>query len=279
MNNQPIDRKNGLSWITWVMVTWVVATGCSQVAASDIDSTVEEPSTDAAPVMTLTISAAASLQDVMREIQPLYESTYPNTTVIYNFGSSGSLQQQIEQGAPVDVFLSASPKQIDALEQKGLLVSDSRRDVLTNSVVLIAPSNNPIVTRFDTLGSEQIQRLSIGEPSSVPAGQYGKEILETLGLYQSIQPKIVFAKDVRQVLTYVATGNIDAGLVYRTDVQQSDRVRIVAEAPNDAHSPITYPGAAIAHRPTPDIAVEFLDFLETAEAIAIFNDHGFIPVP
>ena len=156
---------------------------------------------------------------------------------------------------------------------------DSRRDVLTNSVVLIAPSDNPIVTRFDTLRSDQLQRLSIGEPNSVPAGQYGKEILETLGLYQSIQPKIVFAKDVRQVLSYVATGNIDAGLVYRTDVQQSDRVRIVAAAPEDAHSPITYPGAAIAHRPNPDKAVEFLNFLDTEDAIAIFNDHGFSPTP
>ena len=279
MSHKTMDRKKGLSWMTWLMVVWVAATGCRHVAASDIDSTVKESSTEADSSTKIIVSAAASLQDVMREIQPLYEATVPNTTILYNFGSSGSLQQQIEQGAPVDVFLSASPKQIDLLEQRGLLVSDSRRDVLTNSVVLIAPSDNPIVTRFDTLGSDQLQRLSIGEPNSVPAGQYGKEILESLGLYSSLQSKIVFAKDVRQVLSYVATGNIDAGLVYRTDVQQSDRVRIVAAAPEDTHSPITYPGAAIAHRPHPDTAVEFLDFLETEEAIAIFNNHGFSLAP
>lgn len=269
--------------MTWLMVPWVTATGCRHVVASDVASdsasAVDESSRDGASVVTLTVSAAASLQDVMREIQPLYEATYPHTSILYNFGSSGSLQRQIEQGAPVDVFLSASPQQIDSLEQKDLLVPSSRRDVLTNSVVLIAPSDNLIVTRFDTLGSAQLQRLSIGEPSSVPAGQYGKEILETLGIYQSVQSKIVFAKDVRQVLSYVATGNIDAGLVYRTDVQQSDRVRIVAAAPEHSHSPITYPGAAIAHRPSPDAAIEFLDFLETEDAIAIFNNHGFTPTP
>ena len=104
MSNKAMDRKTVLSWMTWLMVTWGAATGCSHVAASDISTAADASSTAAAPVVRLTVSAAASLQDVMRDIQPLYESTYPNTTIIYNFGSSGSLQQQIEQGAPVDVF-------------------------------------------------------------------------------------------------------------------------------------------------------------------------------
>ncbi|MGB3494156.1 MAG: molybdate ABC transporter substrate-binding protein, partial [Elainellaceae cyanobacterium] len=219
----------------------------------------------------------ASLQDVLKAVQPAYEAAHPDNELVYNFASSGSLQQQIEQGAPVDVFLSASPKQINALEEKGLLLEDTRRDLVKNAIVLVTPLNALDVTTFDDLSQDGVTKFSIGEPESVPAGQYGKEILESLGLYDTIQSKIVFAKDVRQVLSYVETGNVDAGLVYRTDATRSDQVQIVATAPDQTHSPIVYPGAVIIDSQHPDAATEFLEFLGTEAAIAMFTDYGFLP--
>lgn len=268
-----IGKRTVLSWTAWMLVACLTVIGCSVEPSSNASSS----GVGDQGAIALTISAAASLQDVLGEIQPVYEAAHPGNTVVYNFASSGSLQQQIEQGAPVDVFLSASPKQINALEEKGLLLEGTRRDLVKNTIVLVTPLNTRNVTTFDDLKQDRVTKLSIGEPESVPAGQYSKEILESLGLYDAIQSKIVFAKDVRQVLSYVETGNVDAGLVYSTDATISDQVQIVATAPEQTHSPIVYPGAVIIDSQHPDAATEFLEFLETEAAIAMFTDYGFLP--
>ena len=150
--------------------------------------------------MNLTVSAAASLQDAMKAIEPLYRNQTPNVVIDYNFGSSGSLQQQIAQGAPVDIFIAAAPKHINALQDKDLLLVGTRKNLLTNQVVLIVPKDKAGISDFKALTDKQVKKVAIGDPESVPAGQYGKEVLTSLNLYDRIQPKLIFAKDVRQVL-------------------------------------------------------------------------------
>lgn len=253
-----------LVWIGLV-ATFAVA-GCSP---SEDDASASAP---------ITVSAAASLQDAMQAVQRLYQEREQTVSVVYNFGSSGSLQQQIEQGAPVDVFLSAAPQQMDALAEKGLLLEGSRRDLLQNTLVLIMNSRITKVSDFSDLQNGAIKRIALGDPESVPAGQYGKAVLTTLGLYDALVAKFVFAKDVRQVLSYVETGNAEAGLVYATDAKGSDQVTVVEKAPANAQPPIVYPVAVIGNSPNPAAAIAFIDFLYSDEVQAVFADYGFTPV-
>lgn len=221
------------------------------------------------------VSAAASLSDVMAAIQPLYAQQNPDTQLVYNFGSSGSLQQQIEQGAPVDVFISAAPKQMDALEQTGLLLQGTQKNLLTNSMVLIVPKGQTRISSFEDLTNNEIQRIAIGEPESVPAGKYAKEVLTSLNIFETLQSSIIYAKDVRQVLNYVETGNVDAGIVYQTDAKISTKVDTVATAPTASHSPIVYPIAVIKDSKNPETAKAFVTFVSGDPAKAIFERFGF----
>ena len=236
----------------------------------------------ATPSTQLTVSAAASLRSVMEEIQPLYQQKHPETEIIYNFASSGSLQRQIEQGAPVDVFISAATKQMDALEKQDLLLTETRQDLLKNQMVLVTPAsnknNNLKLDNFDDLTTKEITMIALGEPGSVPAGKYAQEVLTSFKIADKVNSKAVYGKDVRQVLNYVATGNVDAGIVYRTDAQVSDNVQIVATAPENAHSPVIYPIAVIKDRDNPEAANELIEFLSTPEAQAIFEEYGFVSV-
>lgn len=267
-----MNRRRFAIWFAWMMAAFVVVVGCTPTAPSDTTSQASPPAT-----VELTISAAASLQDALNTLQPSFETAHPGTTLVYNVGSSGALQQQIEQGAPVDVFLSASPKQMNALADQGLLLNETRKDVLRNTIVLVTPVDKSEVTSFEDLRKDAIGNIAIGDPESVPAGQYSKEVLESLGIYDAVQSKIVFAKDVRQVLSYVEMGNVDAGFVYNSDATVSDQVRIVATASEASHAPIVYPGAVVAASSNPEAAKVFLDFLTTDEAIAIFKRYGFLP--
>ncbi len=227
------------------------------------------------PTVELTVSVAASAQDAMADIQLAYQEVAPQVTITYNFGSSGSLAQQIAQGAPVDVYLSASPQWMDDLVTKGQILAGSRHDLLQNSLVLVVPQSNVKASNFPDLATDRVGKVAIGEPESVPAGRYAKETLTSLGLFEAMQAKLVFAKDVRQVLAYVATGNVDAGLVYATDAQLSDQVQQIAIAPADTHTPIIYPVAVMQDSAVPDAAIAFVDFLSGDTATAIFQDYGF----
>ena len=226
----------------------------------------------------LTVSAATSLQNVLKDIEPAYRKRIPTVTITYNLGSSGALQQQIEQGAPVDIFISAAPKQMNALQTKGLLLTDTRRNLLKNQVVLIAPKNVTSISNFKDLKGNSVRKISIGDPESVPAGQYSKEVLTSLNLYNQIQAKLVFAKDVRQVLSYVESGDVDAGLVYITDAKVSDRIKVIATAPESSHAPIIYPVAVLKDSKNPDAAKAFVQFLASEEGKAVFEKYGFSTV-
>ncbi len=232
-----------------------------------------------APPVEITVSAAASLTDVMEEIKGLYEGK-SNHTLAMNYGSSGALQQQIEEGAPADVFVSAAQKQMDTLQEKGLIDEGSRIDLLENAVVLIVPAdgaNNEDITDFQSLAADSVVNLAIGEPEGVPAGRYAKEILISLELWEALEAeeKLVLAKDVRQVLTYVERGDVDAGIVYMTDALSSDQVKVVAPAPAGSHTPVTYPAAIIKDSAEQEAAEDFMAFLQSEEIATVFEKHGF----
>lgn len=248
--------------ITWVLLAFAVVIGCNQTQT---------------PSLNLTISAAASLQETLKAVGKIYQAQHPSTAINYNFASSGTLVQQIQQGAPVDVFISANEKFMDTLANKGLLLPGTRQNLFRNEVVLIVPSQikAPKISNFKDLTGSEVKRISLGQPKSVPAGQYGKEVLTALNLYHQLQPKIVFAKDVRQVLSYVETGNVDAGIVYATDAKISDQGKVVATASAQTHKPIIYPGAVLAATKHPQAAKEFVKFLSGSQAQKTFRQYGF----
>ena len=245
----------------------------------------------------LTIAAAASLQDSLRAIVAEIPTLPPAT---FTFGGSGALQQQIAQGAPVDLLITASPKPLDQLEAEGLLWPSGRFDLLSNTLVLVVPSSTaaelalPEVVAPDRAVSQDGQgfaaidrvltenpqlRVAVGNPALVPAGEYGVEVLRFLGLYGRWEPQIVWTKDVRQVLAYVETGDVVAGLVYGTDARLRGTVRQVAVAPAGSHRPIVYPGAVLRSSRQATAALVFLTQLTQPLAQAIFQRYGFLPLP
>jgi len=208
------------------------------------------------------------------EVEQGYQRDHAAVEFRNNFGSSGTLAREIEEGAPVDGFLSAGAKPMDDLQAKGLLVGGSRMKLLRNSLVLIVPQDSKL-TGFDGLDDERVRLVAMGDPAGVPAGQYGRETLTSLKLYDKLRAKIVLGKDVRQVLTYVETGNADAGLVYATDARISSKVRVAAVAPESSHEPIVYPMAIVAGSRNQEAARAFVAYLTSAAAKAVFAKHGF----
>lgn len=241
-------------------------------------SKLTQPSTP--PPIQLTVSAAASLQDVLATIAPEFNKYHGNITIAYNFASSGSLQQQIEQGAPTDLFFSAAQQPMDTLQNKNLILADSRANIVTNRLVLIAPQQSSLsITNLSQLKDAPITYLAVGEFRSVPAGQYGKQVFQSLDLLPSLQSKFVFSNDVRGVLATVASGNADVGLVYATDAARSQGVKVMVTIPEESHQPIVYPIAIVSRSEHPEAARLYIDFLKSPTAQDIFQNSGFGPHP
>ncbi len=259
--------KKLLAFTLMFIFALAALTGCT-------DSKNQSASQPPSETINLTISAAASLQDAAKEIKALYAEENPNVNITYNFASSGTLQKQIEQGAPTDLFISAGVKQMDALQEKGLIVEESRQNLLGNDLVLIARQDSEIAA-FEDILKPEAEKVSIGTPESVPAGKYAKETLVSLDLWDKLQPKLVFAKDVRQVLTYVETGNVAAGLVYSSDAAMGKNIKVAAAAPEDSHQPIVYPLAVIKSSKHQQAAEDFAAYLSGEKAAAVFEKYGF----
>lgn len=221
---------------------------------------------------TLTIAAASSLSDAMEELSATYEEEHSDTEIVLNFASSGVLANQIRQGAPIDVFLLASTDHYSELVSDQLIDPELHTNLLSNKLVLITNEATSL-SGWDDLLSDRIDRIAIGTPETVPAGAYAKEALQSLQMMDRLDEQLIFAKDVRQVLTYVETGNADAGIVYQTDYLTSNKVNLVAEAPLDANSPITYPAGVV--RDAQEEAEIFFTYLQSEEAISTFKKYGF----
>jgi len=224
---------------------------------------------------TILLAAAASLKNTMDdELIPMFEEKYPNIKVEATYDSSGKLQTQIEEGAEVDVFMSAAMKQMKALNEKDLILENSIVELLENKIVLIVPKESEVAmsTFEDVLKAEKI---AIGDPESVPAGQYAKEVFENLKIWDQVSQKSSLGTNVTEVLNWVAEGSAEAGVVYATDVANNDKVVVVKEAPEGSVSKVIYPVGIVKATKNEEAAKTFTEFLQSDEALKIFETYGF----
>jgi len=223
----------------------------------------------------LTVSAAASLTNAFKDLGPAFEAQNPGTKLLFNFAASDALLAQLAKGAPADVFASADQETMDKADAQKLLIAGSRRNFVHNTLVLVAPSDSTLgLTGLADLGKPEVKRVAIGNPSGVPAGRYTKGALEAAKLWGVVEPKAVFAQNVRQSLDYVARGEVEAGFVYATDAAvMKDKVKVAATIPTE--TPISYPIAAIAGGPNPEAARRFVEFVLSAEGQAVLARYGF----
>lgn len=225
---------------------------------------------------TITLAAAASLEKSFEEqLLPIFKEQYPNVTVEGTYDSSGKLQTQIEEGAPVDVFFSAATKQMSALSEEGYIADDTTVELLENKIVFIVPAGSKAgFENFKDIVDAKM--IALGDPESVPAGQYGKESLVKLGLWNQVEKKLSLGTNVTEVLNWVAEGSADAGIVYATDAaSMPKKVTVVAEAPEGSVSKIIYPVARLKNSRNKEAADAFLQFLQSDEALQVFKEAGF----
>lgn len=251
------------------------ATPAATEAPAATDAPAATPAPTPAPVEIL-VSAAASLTDVLPKIAEQYKTVAPNVTVTFTFGASGTLQTQIEEGAPSDLFVSAGKKQMDVLAEKSLIADDTRKDLLVNKVVLVVPANSTAdIKSFEDAATDKVKLVGIGDPASVPVGQYTQDVFTTLGLWDKVSAKANIGADVRTVLSWVESGDVDCGVVYATDAATTTGVKVVCEAPEGSHKPVVYPAAVLTNAKQGDAAKAFLDYLSTPDAAAQFEATGF----
>lgn len=223
------------------------------------------------------VAAAASLEYAYEdELIPMFEEQNPDITVSGTYDSSGKLQTQIEEGMEADVFMSAATKQMDALTEEGMIEEDSVTDLLENKIVLITSADSQLeLSSFEDI--TKADTIAIGDPASVPVGQYSEEALTNLGLWDQVLAKASLGTNVTEVLNWVAEGSAQAGIVYATDAATTDKVKVVAEAPEDSLAePAIYPVGIVSASENKEAAEKFVEFLKSDEAIQIFEDYGFI---
>ena len=223
----------------------------------------------------LIVSAAASLTNAFTELGEAFERANAGDAVVMNFGGSGQLLQQIDRGAPVDVFATADQETMDRAESKRLLMPNSRVDFASNSLLLIAPADSNLkIATLDDLRGDAIEHIAVSNPASVPVGRYSRLALQAAGLWQELAPKFINTQHVRQSLDYVARGEVDVGFVYATDARaMAQRVKVLTEVPLEL--PITYPIAVVADTRSSAAAQRFVEFVNSSQAQAILKRHGF----
>lgn len=241
------------------------------------ETTAKETTAASGEETEILVAAAASLKNAYEDkLIPMFEEANPGVTVKGTYDSSGKLQTQIEEGLDADVFMSAAKKQMIALDEEGMIASDTITDLLENKIVLIVPTGNEKkLEKFEDI--EKADSITLGDPASVPAGQYSEEALTNLGIWDKIQDKVSFGTNVTEVLNQVAAASADAGIVYATDAaSMADKVEVVAEAPEGSLSEkVIYPVAVVKGTAHEEVAKEFVAFLQTDKAITVFEDYGF----
>lgn len=226
----------------------------------------------------IVVLAAASLTDVTAELKQMYESEHKNVTLTFSYGGSGALMTQIEEGAPADIFMSASNKQMNELVEKKLIKNDDVVKLLENKLVLIVPKNSKLkLESFKDVVRDDVEYIGLGEPTSVPVGQYAKEMFVYMGINDKVTKKAVYGSDVRAVLSYVEVGSVDCGVVYATDAKSSD-VKVVCEAPEGSVSKVIYPVGIVSDSKNKKASEEFIKFLQSDEAMKVFEKAGFSKV-
>ena len=269
--------KKKFSILTLALCLMLGAAGCSNNSSSSSSSNASSAASssgDSSEKVELNISAAASLQEAMVELEKEFKNINPDVKLTVNLGSSGSLMQQIQEGAPCDLFISAGAKQMDTLVEDGTVEKDAVKTLLTNDLVLVAAKGEK-VDSLDALKTDDVEKIAIGDPESVPAGKYAKEVLDNTKLYDNVKDKLVLAKDVKEVLSWVQKGNADVGFVYLSDATGVDDVDVVLTTDDDSHSEIAYPVAVLKDSKQAKVAQQFEDFLLSDKAQNILEKHGF----
>lgn len=255
--------------------TTEAATTAAETTAEE--TTAKETTAASGEETEILVAAAASLKNAYEDkLIPMFEEANPGVTVKGTYDSSGKLQTQIKEGLDADVFMSAATKQMKALDEEGMIASDTITDLLENKIVLIVPAGNEKkLEKFEDI--EKADSIALGDPASVPAGQYSEEALTNLGIWDKIQDKVSFGTNVTEVLNQVAAASADAGIVYATDAaSMADKVEVVAEAPEGSLSKkVIYPVAVVKGTAHEEVAKEFVAFLQTDKAITVFEDYGF----
>ncbi|MCP3743861.1 molybdate ABC transporter substrate-binding protein [Paenibacillus sp. A3M_27_13] len=252
----------------------LLLSGC--VGSAGKNGSSSQTSSKTAETIELTISAAASLTDALKEIQHSYESTHTGIKLNFNFGGSGALEKQIEQGAPSDLFLSASTKNMKSLVDQQLIDTKKQKTWLANELVAVIPADGTMnIASVTDLTKKEVKKVAIGIPESVPAGNYAQEALMKAKLWDTLQSKLVQAKDVRQVLQYVETGNADVGFVYKTDALTSQKAKIAFEVDPKTYSPVEYPIGIVKASKHIQEAEDFYAYLQSQESLNIMAKYGF----
>ena len=252
-----------------VSAGWFDFLGGSDSNSTDIDANLTGQEVN--------LAAAASLKNAFDEkLIPMFQQKYPGVKVTPTYASSGDLQTQIENGLAADVFMSAANKQMNKLAEEGLVDNSTNLQFLENKVVLIVPADsNSTLKSFDDLKNVS-GNIAIGDPESVPAGQYAKEVLNNTGIWSDVESKLSLGTDVTAVLNQVAQGSAECGIVYATDAKSTDDVKVICEAPDSAlKTPVIYPVAALKNSTDDDATKAFLNFLQTKEAKDVFVEYGF----
>jgi molybdate transport system substrate-binding protein len=224
----------------------------------------------------VTVFAAASLNDSLKQIAAAYEKD-SGDKLAFNFGASSMLARQIEEGAPADVFFSADETKMDALEKKGLLVSETRKSRLSNTLVIVVAADSTLkIDAPEALATSSVKHLALADPKAVPAGIYAKEFLEKRKLWAAVEGKVVPTENVRAALAAVESGNVEAGMVYRTDAAISKKVKVACQIPASEGPAISYPVAVVKGSTNLAAARRFVEYLDSAEAKLVFQNYEFI---
>ncbi|HEX7190168.1 MAG TPA: molybdate ABC transporter substrate-binding protein [Thermoanaerobaculia bacterium] len=232
-----------------------------------------------ASAATLRVSAAASLTDALQALAPVYQ-TQTGDTLVFNFGASSMLARQVQEGAPVDLFISADEQKMDQLQRAHLIVAGSRRSILSNTLVIVVPGDSRLTIASPAdLAGRSVKNIALAETQSVPAGIYAREYLRKLGLWSKVVGKVIPTDNVRSALAAVESGNADAGIVYKTDAMISRGVRVAYNVPLSEGPDISYPAAVVADSKQQAEARRLLDFLQSPAAQEIFKKYGFLVKP
>ena len=269
-----MKKRNYLLLTTLMIFTMILASCGKDNGKKETDGAVQ--STDSKMEENITVAAAASLTDAFNEIKPIFKEK-EGIDIDFTYGASGTLQKQIEEGAEIDLFVSASKKNMNNLLEGKLIDEDTIEDVVKNALVLIVPKDSDLIKSTDDLKKlTEAEKIAVGEPETVPAGQYAKQSLENLDLWDSLADKFVLGKDVRQVLSYVERSEAEAGFVYSSDTIGVDNVKIAETIEDSKHDPIVYPAGVTSESKKKDAAKKFLEYLSTEEAKEILVKYGFI---
>ncbi|AFK87230.1 molybdate ABC transporter substrate-binding protein [Thermoanaerobacterium saccharolyticum] len=224
------------------------------------------------------VFAGAGLKDALPEVAKKYNRLHPDIKISFNFAGLGVLQQQIEQGASCDILLGPGEKQWNTLRSENLIDKLTEKKILSDKMVLVTPKESQKVKSFQDLTLPDVDKIAIGDPALVPGGEWAKDVLTNLGLWDKVSSKIILAKDVQEIRGYIETGNVDAGLLWKSNTTNNNKIRIVADAPENSCPPIFFRGAVINSSQEKETALDFLNYLKSQEASQVFKKYGYVPL-